>query len=145
MWNNLLKLTLVSYVWKRYRRTLIALPVLLLYFWFVNLVHHDIIAYATLNKDTSWLGWSFLVKWLFILLGVVVFVLIHLKAKPEQSDKLISPLKHAFKESKSQQKATGKNLAEEGITETDAFERIRKKDKLRSKADIVIEKNQSKL
>jgi len=141
MWNNLLKITLVSFVWKRYKRTIIAFPLLLLYFWLVNLVHHDIIAYATLKNDTDWLGWSFLVKWLFILSGVVVFVLVHVSSKAENESQLEESLKEKLKKSKQEQPDTTplQNISPEldGM-----FERIRNKKSLRSKADIVIEKHQ---
>lgn len=144
MWNNLLKITLVSYIWKRYRRTLIALPLLLLYFWFVNLVHHDIIAYATLNDDTAWLGWSFLLKWLFILLGVTFFVFVHISAKPVDEDLLNPSFKKSLKESLKEKFRTEKITESEAFISSDVediFERIRNKKSLRSKADVVLEKN----
>jgi len=138
MWNNLLKITLVSYLWKRYKRTIIALPLLLLYFWFVNLVHHDIIAYATLNNDTDWLGWSFLVKWLFILLGIAVFAFIHATAKTVGESRLTDSLQHSLKDklkgSKSEENEPLSPQAE------DVFDRIRTKKSLRSKADVVLAK-----
>lgn len=134
MWNNLFKITLASYIWKRYRRTLIATPLLLLYFWVVNVIHHDIIAYATLNNDTSWLAWSFLAKWLVILLGVVVFLYFTTKSPAEEKPKASLKEKMASTDSSIEELKSG------GEGE-DVFERIRKKDKLRSKADMVIEKH----
>jgi len=152
MWNNLLKITLVSYLWKRYKRTIIALPLLLLYFWFVNLVHHDIIAYATLNNDTSWLAWSFLVKWLFILVGVAVFVFIHVTAKTTNESRLSDVMQHNLKDSLSdnlknslKDKLKNSALKESGSLTPEAeevFDRIRNKKSLRSKADVVLEKRQ---
>ncbi|MFT6389506.1 MAG: hypothetical protein ACJAUP_002899 [Cellvibrionaceae bacterium] len=136
MWHNLIKITLVSCVWRRYKRTIIALPLLLLYFWLVNLVHHDIIAYATLNNDTDWLAWSFLFKWLFILLGVAVFALVHAGAKIEGERQLENSLKEKLKKSEQEQPNTVS-------PELDGmFDRIRNKKSLRSKADIVLEKRQ---
>ncbi|MGH1440004.1 MAG: hypothetical protein ACRBBR_07850 [Cellvibrionaceae bacterium] len=144
MWNNLLKITLVSYLWKRYKRTIIALPLLLLYFWFVNLVHHDIIAYATLNNDTSWLGWTFLVKWLFILLGVAVFVFIHATAKTVGESRLADSLRGGVKGNlKDKPKESALEDPDPLSPETeDVFDRIRHKKSLRSKADVVLEKRQ---
>ena len=129
MWNNLFKLTVVSYIWKRYRHTLIAIPVLLIYLWLVNLIHYDVIAYAKLQNQTGWLGWTFLVKWVFILLGIAVFVAVHAngrQARPEDNKGSIE--------------SSGSTGSAKGAEPTDAFDAIRKKDKLRSKADVILEK-----
>lgn len=144
MWNNLLKITLVSYLWKRYKRTIVALPLLLLYFWFVNLVHHDIIAYTTLNDDTSWLAWSFLVKWLFILVGVAVFVFIHVTAKSTNENRLSDIMQRNSKDNLKDSLKNNASKESEPLSPEaeDVFDRIRSKKSLRSKADVVLEKRQ---
>jgi uncharacterized PurR-regulated membrane protein YhhQ (DUF165 family) len=128
MWNNLLKLTLVSYIWKRHKRTLIALPILLIYFWVINLIHHDVIAFATLKENTQWLGWSFLIKWIFILLGVFAFVFIHLNVKNQPS-------------SKPNPTVTDSSNTSDIAPEDDPFHNIRHKKKLRSKAEVILNDN----
>jgi len=128
MWKSLLKLSVVSYVWKRYKRTLVAFPLLLVYFWGVGLVHEDFISYVSLEGDNQGVGWSFLIKWLLILVGIVVFIAIHLAGDPDEN-------KHE-KESFTHSQANTKNTREE----FDAFSNIRNKGKLRSKADVILEK-----
>jgi uncharacterized protein involved in cysteine biosynthesis len=133
MWNNLLKLTVVSYVWKRHKKTLIALPILLIYFWIVNLIHHDVIAFATLKESTQWLGWSFLIKWIFILLGVLVFIYIHISSTANPADSLSSTPENKVKRSKKSQHSDSDS------PEKDPFQNIRQKTKLRTKAEIILE------
>ena len=132
MWNNLLKLTLVSWVWQRYRRTIIALPLLLLYFWLVNLIHGDVIAYAQLNNDTAWLGWTFVIKWLFILLGIAGFVLLHIIGKPPPA--AAPTLKQKMQPPPEPPPASAEDH--------DRFDAIRRKQKLRSRAEVILETKQ---
>lgn len=127
MWNSLLKLSVVSYVWKRYRRTLIGFPLLLLYFWGVGLIHEDFIAYITLDGGKQGVAWSFIVKWLLILAGIVVFILLHLNGvvtSAHSTDNVEPP--------------------SVDDVEQDAFSRIRKKDKLRSKADVILARKKTR-
>ncbi|MGH1485617.1 MAG: hypothetical protein ACRBCI_05300 [Cellvibrionaceae bacterium] len=125
MWNNLLKLTVISYIWKRYRHTLIAVPILLLYLWLINLIHHDVIAYAKLQNETSWLGWTFLIKWMFVFLGIAVFVIVHVNGRQINPNADKTP-----------------NGSQENVQTTDVFDAVRKKDKLRSKADVILGKKE---
>ena len=134
MWNNLLKLSLVSYIWRRYKKTVILLPVLLLYFWVVGLAHDDYLAYAELQANKQWVGLSFIVKWLLLIGGVACFVLMHLsdraakEAKPEidVDPKMIAKAPLATKE----------ELFTSEIN--DSFARIRDKKSLSSKADVIL-------
>lgn len=132
MWNNLLKISVVTYIWRRHKRTLIALPALLLYFWMVNLIHVDVITYAKLKGQTTWLAWTFLIKWLFIFIGIAIFIVIHLNAKAaEQTD--VSSAVGGRKNPKTEKAVDA--------DEIDAFAAIRAKDKLRSRADMIIDKH----
>ena len=139
MWNNLLKLTVVSWIWNRYRRTIIALPLLLLYVWLVNLIHDDVIAYATLNNDPSWLGWTFFLKWLFVLLGVGVFVMIHISGRQVQPEELDSLKVKMQSEPVSKTNKEDAASHTEPASESDGFEAIRHKNKLRSRADFILQ------
>ena len=123
MWNNLLKLTLASYIWKRYRRTLIALPLLLLYFWLINLVHQDYLAYSQLNDSQVGVGLSFVVKWILIFIGIFTFIFIHFTNGANRS-------------SADNMQTSKSDLG----SDSDAFDAIRQKDKLRSRADVILDK-----
>ncbi|MEO0442379.1 MAG: hypothetical protein AAFZ92_01365 [Pseudomonadota bacterium] len=130
MWNNLLKLTLASYVWKRYRRTLIALPVLLIYFWLVNLIHNDYLAYAELDDSQMGVGLSFVIKWVLVFIGFIIFIIIHFTGGSRNSGehKQVQPGDQGY--------GTGASASH-----ADASDAIRQKQKLRSRADMILEKN----
>lgn len=130
MWNNLLKLSLISYIWKRYKRTLIAFPILLLYFWVISLVHQDFLQYTQLKGSEQGVGLSFIVKWLFMLLGVGVFVFLHINSAEDSKPQAQST------QDKRKNSKTTKTTAS---VHNDAFANIRKKEKLKSKADKVID------
>lgn len=133
MWNNLLKLSLVSYIWRRYKKTVILLPALLLYFWVVGLAHDDYLAYAQLQQDKQWVGASFMVKWLLLIGGVVLFVFAHLSDKsgkevpPDIDPDMLEKAPMAAKE----------ELFTPDIN--DSFDRIREKQSLSSKADVILQ------
>ena len=129
MWNNLLKITLVSYIWKRYRRTLIALPLLLLYFWLINLIHHDYLAYSELNDSQVGIGISFVIKWILIFIGIFIFVFIHFA--------------NGNRSARTDGTNGGPSIKPDKLdtaSSSDAFDAIRKKDKLRSKAEVILDK-----
>ena len=132
VWNNLLKLSLLSYLWRRYKKTIILLPLLLLFFWVVGVAHGDYLSYAELQGEKQWIGASFIVKWIAMALGVVVFVLAHLggKAPKEGSGNIdaerVSKTPSAEKETLFTQEIN------------DSFDRIRKKHSLSSKADVIL-------
>ena len=83
MFNNLLRLTFVSYIWKRYRRLIVSTLLLFAYYWLVGKLHGDYILYSELTaKDATenatpssqaHLGYSFIIKWLALILGGVIY------------------------------------------------------------------------
>ena len=98
----------------------------------MGLAHDDYLAYAQLQGDTQWVGASFIVKWLVLALAVVVFILAHLGGKAPQDDmsnidtELVNKTPTAEKETLFTQEIN------------DSFDRIRKKDSLSSKADVIL-------
>ena len=132
VWNNLLKLSVLSYLWRRYKKTIILLPLLLLFFWIVGLAHDDYLAYAELQDNKQWIGVSFIVKWLALLVGVAIFVAAHLRDKapreaPANIDiDIVDKVPSAEKEELFSQELN------------DSFSRIREKDTLNSKADVIL-------
>ncbi|MGB2359747.1 MAG: hypothetical protein ACPH64_05855, partial [Porticoccaceae bacterium] len=73
MIKNLFRLTVLSYVWTRYKFVITSTLLLFAYFWLVGEVHKDFVEFIGLNNDTEHLGVSFLVKWLALMLGVLVY------------------------------------------------------------------------
>jgi len=139
MWNNLLKLSLVSYIWRRYKKTVVLLPALLLYFWVVGLAHDDYLAYAELQQDKQWVGLSFMVKWLLLIGGVGCFVLMHLSdraAKDVEPDIDIDPGMIAKAPAEAKEELFSADI-------NDSFARIREKKSLSSKADVILKTNKT--
>lgn len=132
MWNNLLKLSVVSFLWRRYKKTIILLPILLLFFWVVGLAHSDYLAYAKLQENNQWIGLSFVVKWLALAIGCAVFVFAHLGDKKEIEE----PAEIDPDIVKKAPKATKEALFSQDIN--DSFARIREKKTLNSKADVIL-------
>jgi len=132
VWNNLLKLSVFSYLWRQYKKTIILLPLLLVFFWVVTIAHADYLAYIELQGDKQWIGASFIVKWLVLALGVVVFVMLHLRGNMSKNvvtnidTELVNQTTNAEKEALFTQEIN------------DSFDRIRKKDSLSSKADLLL-------
>lgn len=132
MLKNLLHLTLLSYLWKRYRSLIVSVLLLILYFWLVDRLHQDYVSYSELNDDHQYLALSFIIKWMAFVIGVVVFLLTNTLLPLRQSSTTDNKNK------------TVKHSDNPSIT-ADPFESIRHKDKLRSRADFVIEKQQHQL
>ncbi|MGB2465446.1 MAG: hypothetical protein ACPH96_02170 [Porticoccaceae bacterium] len=121
MIKNLFRLTVLSYVWTRYKFVITSTLLLFAYFWLVGEVHKDFVEFIGLNNDTEHLGVSFLVKWLALMLGVLVYFALNRRRRGSS--------------------ATDSRLTQTAPeTSEDPFEAIRKKDKLKSAADFVVER-----
>jgi hypothetical protein len=73
MLNQLLKFTLISslLLWLKPRwRGLLALSLLVL---LVHVFHGEFISYVELSGDQSYLVWSYVIKWLVLIVGVLVY------------------------------------------------------------------------
>lgn len=134
MIKNLIHLTLISVIWKKYRNMIVSTLLLFIYFWLVSMVHGDFVNYSELNSDKQYLALSFFIKWLAFLLGVVIYLIFNSR----------------YSSRKLKDKNSGKASAKKdavNTTETnqaDPFEQIRRRDKLRSRADFIIQKNTDK-
>lgn len=131
MWNSLLKISVISYIWKRYKRTLISLPLLLVYFWLISLIHQDFLTFVELNDTKQWIGLSFLVKWVFVLLGIVVFIIFHLKDNQSENSNSYTQF---------EKKPSNKKTDASNAQDSDPFQTIRQKETLSSKAEKIIQK-----
>ena len=131
MFNQLLRLSFITFIWKRYKRLIVSTVLLLLFFWLVSLVHQDYSQYAQLNDDKQYLGISFLFKWLLYGVAVVSYVyfngLAGNSAKTGQQDLPVATKKVDPPQSSKAQTS-------------DPFEHLRHKERLKSKADQIIDK-----
>jgi hypothetical protein len=138
MLNNLLKMTAITLVWKKYRSNIVALVLLIGYCWLVGIIHQDYLSYRELAGSGDSLGLSFLLKWLAWLLGLAVYFFYDsgpFNKSPERAAQ--DSIDTSAVIDQKQRAATDKKQRDE----TDPFAALRGKQKLRSKADILIEKH----
>lgn len=115
--------------WKRYKSLIVSTLVLFVFFWLVGLLHDDYVNYIELNDDKQHIGLSFVIKWLVFILGVVVYVLFNTR-KTGDSTKSIASSNTASEQAEAEQDKP-----------CDPFSAIRQRDKLRTRADFIIEKH----
>lgn len=150
--NKLLNIILSGLLWRRYKFLLVSLIILIAFVFLSGQIHQDYLAYAQTNPNIG-VGWSFALKWLAWIISVVLFFMLnnwHNNKKQLQADaddknstlqkilkwKLTHPKDSAQQSAK--QDESGNNKADGD--ENDPFAHLREKPKLRSYADIIIEK-----
>lgn len=128
MLKNLVQLTLVSVVWRRYKNVIVSTLILFVYFWLIGKLHQDFVNYSELNEDHDYLAFSFIIKWCAFILGMLIYLLFNSffprSKRPVQTVSI-----------KDQETAAEKR------TLPDPFAEIRQREKLRSRADFIIEKH----
>ena len=121
MFKQLFKLTFITLVWSRYKPVIVSTFLLFIFFWLTHKVHADFLTYSELQNSDDNIGLSFIIKWLVLIAGIFLyFIYNHLAGKPRKSKT--------------------KNKRTEKADKNDPFAEIRQKDKLRSKADFIVEK-----
>ncbi|WP_191600404.1 hypothetical protein [Marinomonas algicola] len=149
MMNQIFRLTFVTFVWKKYKRVIISLVALLFSLWMIEQIHQDFVQYSQLNNDTSYLAVSFIIKWVVFLLaaGLFIFVNTILKTKTSPSKKpsqIRSKKRFFYKTSSPDKTSLSKAADDSSKPQSDPFDAIRSKTKLRSKADLVLEPDKKK-
>ena len=144
MFAQLLRWSLILTLWKRYQKQALALLLLIAAWLLVGILHQDYIEYVGLTKGRgeSSLAWSFLLKWglnLGLLLAFVFYVRVSSK-KVARHSPLHEDMAKAKAKTKGEKPPPVQANGQEGEVEQDAFANIRAKSKLRSKADLIIEK-----
>jgi len=122
MLKNIVRLSALGFIWARYKTVIISTCALFGYFWLVASLHRDYLEFAHLNDDISNIGLSFILKWLAFIVGVIIYLMFNgrnRQPKPVAIDPTPTPAEQENK---------------------DPFDNIRHKDKLRSAADLVIDK-----
>ena len=128
MLNQLLKFTLVSslLLWLRPRwRGLLALVVFVL---LVHILHGEYLSYVELSGNSAFLVWSYVLKWLALMLGVLAYFLLAVVGvgRRENAPSQPSILPDA------------QSASPGGHTAGDGFDFLREKKELQSKADKVL-------
>ncbi len=117
------RVAFVALIWKQYKASIISTLLLIAFLLIVSNVHQDYLA-ALPAEEVDPL--TFVYKWLAYAGGIVIFILFHVlraRIKPE-------------KESTKDKIAESKELTN---TDDDPFAQIRARDKLRSRADFLMD------
>lgn len=124
MMNQIFRITFVTFIYKRYKQTILSSALLLLVLWLIEKLHQDFVSYSQLNSDTSYLALSFGLKWLAFILVTCLYMGWNLFLKKEK-----------FKKenlSKEELKKYGKLLDEEGKVQDDLLAKMQSLPKNRS-------------
>ena len=134
MFKPLLRLSIIATIWLKFGRQIVLGLVLILAIYLLQLIAQDVNEYLNNTSQTEYLGQVLLIKWTLILILLTAYGFFlktsltkKSKAKPTETS---SP------------KAQAKNKAEPA--KADPFAQIRDKKVLRSKGDILIEKQNQK-
>ena len=125
MFKQIFRLTFLTFIWKQYKRVIVSTVLLLLFLWLVNFAHSEYLSFAEFQSEQSNVGLSFFIKWFALIVGFFVY-LTYLFWQPKKK------------------KITNKNVnadAQIDAGEDDPFASIRDKGQLRSRAEIMLEKN----
>jgi len=170
MMNQIFRITFVTFIYKRYKQTILSTALLLLVLWLIEKIHQDFVNYSQLNEDTSFLAVSFGLKWFAFACVTGLYTAWNLFFKRESfkkeslskaerkkygqllndedelEDDLIAKMR-AIPISKVTSKVTAKTTEKEPQNEKDGedakpdpFAQIRDKETLKSKADFVLHK-----
>jgi hypothetical protein len=167
--NKLINIILSGLLWRKYKFFILSLIILIAFIFVVGQVHQDYLRYNELQETPTNIGLSFAVKWLIWAFSITLFLVANhyfnrykrqqKELASEQSNSALSKLlkwKSRFgsnagsslntsnvESSASKQKVSATEKAAEADA-VDPFAAIRKKDKLRSYADVVIEQKPDK-
>lgn len=139
MFKQIFKLTVVSVVWKKYKAGILSTLGLFIYYWLVEKLHADYLHYLSLQQSDAALGSSFLLKWLFLIGGLLLYLGFNfLRQRPLKTSIPHVESKASRKPRSKTQQQTPPSTAEDA---PDPFAHLRDKPTLRSKGDFIIEKH----
>ena len=131
MFKQIFRLAFVTVIWKQYKGIIVSTLVLFIYLWLVGSVHADYMSYAEAQSDEALVGRSFLYKWAALISGVVIYIAYNFfrGSRPETKNKTTS-----------QSKTNAKLIIAGENNSDDPFAEIRQKEKLRTRAEILVDK-----
>ena len=125
----ILRFTVFSFIWRKYKRIIIAGLIMVCSIILINYLHSDFIEYNQQLEEQHFIGVSFVVKWVMSLLILAAYIL--------YARHMLKPVKKVDLEKPIKSKENQVNAAKSD----DVFNDIRKKKTLLSKADLVIKNN----
>lgn len=134
-------------LWRQYKFLIGSLVVLIVSMIIVSQIHTDYIAYVKTSGESANIGMSFIVKWLSWIGLIISFLYAnHIANKRKEKIKAQQPskslkqiLSFKSKTDPSAKKTDAVKLTRE--SGDDPFEHLRTKEKLRSYADLIIDKH----
>ncbi len=117
------RIAFVALIWKQYKAAIISTLLLFVYLFVVSSIHQDYLAAVGIEKVNKL---SFIYKWLAFIVGFVVFFGFHMVRGRIKTKTL----------STEQKIAESKDLTD---SDDDPFAAIREREKLRSRADFLID------
>lgn len=146
MISQIFKWSLLLGLWKKYGTAIKALPFVLLLLLLVYALHGDYVEYAEVSEQKQHLALSFLIKWcavFFVGLAYWLYVKSVLSPKKKDTVQKAASAKPGFSNRK-EPHGTYAAKEDKEFSATDPFEKIRRKNHLRSKAEVVINNKRSK-
>lgn len=142
MFNKLINVTLVGFLINRYGAMIVSTLVLFAYFWVVGMIHQDYLEYLQLRDSTHSAGLSFVFKWLAFILGITIYWLFNSYIR-KRADRRKNAQTSAALQTVAVRAGRGAGDANSSGGADDPFDEIRHKEKLRSRADLIIESKPS--
>ena len=139
MFKQIFRITFVTLVWKQYKSAIVSTLLLFAFLWLAGNVHEDYLVYAAEQNDEGLVGRSFLYKWIALVSGVLIYLSYHwLRSASSKTVKESRPNNGYFS------KGSGSNGKTNSLADNDQgddpFAELRNKDKLRSRAEILVDK-----
>lgn len=137
MINFFAKSVAATYIWKRYKKIILSTLALFVGYFLINSIHNDYLDYQTRSGNNAQLLFSYAIKWFLLSLvtGLYYYLNIHksLSFNPENKTKNTH-------KANTQAQSTSTHSSSTSAEQPDPFAHIRKKQNLRSRADIEMDK-----
>lgn len=129
MFKQVFRVAFVTLIWKQYKQLIVSTLLLFFYLFLVGSIHSDFLKHAEMQDEAVNAGLSFIYKWIAFIGGVVAYFLYHYVRNKKVREDKVDP--------KAQQQELLQELDE--LEESDdPFANIRKREKLRGRADFMI-------
>jgi hypothetical protein len=139
MFKQIFRITFVTLVWKQYKSAIVSTLLLFAFLWLVGNVHQDYLVYAAEHNDEGLVGRSFLYKWIALVGGVLLYLSYHwLRSTSSKTVKEVQPKNGYLTKGNSSNRKN--NLFSDNDHDDDPFAELRNKGKLRSRAEILVNK-----
>ena len=133
MFKQAFRLTFITFIWKQYKSVIVSTFFLFLFLWVVGFAHQEYLDFAQNNAEKSSVAGSFFIKWGAMLVGIFSYFAYHYFRSRKSPRAGVANFINAGSGTESSEVDTD--------SKDDPFYHIRRKDKLRSRAEIMIEKD----